>query len=232
MLIGGKHLFAKPERHIIVKDFQAWRLVQRGERKRRRFSPQIVLQVGGYEIVLQGYNAVWDFLDCLHQGLRRTELNALMKGYAFDVQQFTVIEELQFIIEESKVEYVCFDVEESGFAKANRRRVLLLPTKKGDMDCSLKFVDGENVVFAILKSPKESLILILGEGGVRPRKGVIARNKGSVAKFIEEHYDMPCEVVGDHQFKLNMFEEEVDELEYLQYIQLIQPPVGKNTGSQ
>lgn len=227
MLIAGKYLFATPERHIAVVDFQAWRLIQRGDRKRRRFSPKLTLDIQGYTVVLQGYNSIWEFLDCLHTGLMRKGLNHLMKGYEWGAS-----EELQVLIEESKTEYICFELQENGFAYACKKERLVLPTKKGQMDCSLSFVDGENIVFAILKSSKESLVLLLGEGGVRPRTGVLIRKEKSVAAFIEEHYNLKCEVVGSYKVRPNMFEEEVDDLEYLQFIQLIQNAEGKNTGSQ
>ena len=227
VLIAGRYLFAKPERHITVTDFQAWRLIQRGDRRRRRFSPKLTLDIQGYTVVLQGYNAVWDFLDCLHSGLLRRNLNYLMKGYEWGAS-----EELQILIEESSRDYICFDLVESGFAKADTRKRLLLPTKQGDKDCSVSFVSGKNIVFAVLASKEESLVLLLGEGGVRPRTGVVVRKKGGVAEFISENLELQCGVVGDYKTKLNMFEEEADELEYLQYLQLIQNPVGKNTGSQ
>ena len=78
MILIGDTLVAKPSAVEFV-DFRAW--TQRGSKNYRRFfEPYVVVKIGSYKIIFDGYDSVWELIDSFHNDLPRNPINAAMKG--------------------------------------------------------------------------------------------------------------------------------------------------------
>lgn len=94
-----------PLNDIEVIDFQCWR---RGG-KRRSFAPYLHLRVGQHDVVLDGYDSVWSFLDAIQPDMYRSMVNAAMKGDVEGVISFS--DEVRALISESQVPIITIQYE-------------------------------------------------------------------------------------------------------------------------
>lgn len=101
---------------IQTKEFCAWRRV-RGE---RRFKPYLIVEVAGCEILFDGYDNVWQFLDALfpNEKLPRNPVNYAMKGdnlFEFGEDNFIPFtRDIESFLHESEVDYLNIEVTYEG----------------------------------------------------------------------------------------------------------------------
>lgn len=81
---------------IVVDDFVCWR---RSGKKGRVFQPYLRLRIRDNFYTIDGYHALWDFLDTLYPDLYRHELNACMKGDT----EFAFLDEVAGLIREANM---------------------------------------------------------------------------------------------------------------------------------
>tara|TARA_Y100001963_G_scaffold31837_1_gene43896 strand:+ start:998 stop:1834 length:837 start_codon:yes stop_codon:yes gene_type:complete len=110
LFFEDKFLFTEPK-DITVVEFSAWRRTGEGKRK---FVPFCVLKIGQLDLIIEGYDDMWKFLDCLHPKLPRNALNACMKGDMLFEHGLLFHNELQELITESEAGYIRFDVSVLG----------------------------------------------------------------------------------------------------------------------
>ena len=85
-----------------VEDFTCWRKTGKKGRKRMPF---LHLKAGVYDIVIDGYKAVWSFLDALLDTPPRRPFNDLMSGH---MENATFFAELQWFLANSE-KTLCFE---------------------------------------------------------------------------------------------------------------------------
>ena len=95
----GSHILSQPK-HIVVEDFIALRKTSKG----RRFKPYLHLRIDEFDVVLDGYDAIWEFLDVIQPNMYRTQIQAGMLG-KLDLPH-TFDKEIQALIDESQVEWI------------------------------------------------------------------------------------------------------------------------------
>ena len=221
LLFGGNFLLTEP-RKIEVVDFKAWRKVMKnGEnRKRRRFSPRLTLNVAGVLLNLVGYARVWAFLDELIPDLPRKPVNLAMKGYEFydnDVLPFAL--ELRAFIEESEQPCIAFNINTVGHSKVVKKGTLHVPIRMKERagEAELTLFEG-NYTFCLLESKDKPTIYIvycLGKG-VRPLKGRVFTSVDLATDYIlttAQSLAGEKRHIGDFTIRHGMFDEEIDKLE-------------------
>lgn len=102
----GEWLIA-PLNDIQVLDFQCWR--KKPKARRRVFNPFLHLKVGEHDVVLDGYDSVWAFLEVIQPDMYRSMVNAAMKGDVEGVISFA--KEVESLIEESQVSLIIIQYE-------------------------------------------------------------------------------------------------------------------------
>ena len=110
----GAYILSQPK-DIVVEDFIALRKTSKG----RRFKPYLHLRIDEFDVVLDGYDAIWEFLDAIQPNMYRTMIQAGMLGkldlpHSFD-------KEIQALIDESQVEWICFNYDKRKFIIPNTR---------------------------------------------------------------------------------------------------------------
>ena len=110
LFFEDRFLFARPN-EITVSEFTAWRRTGHGKRK---FIPFCIINVHGLDLIIEGYDAMWQFLDCLHPKLPRNGVNASMKGDMLYEHGIVFQTELQELINESDNPYLRFDISVIG----------------------------------------------------------------------------------------------------------------------
>jgi hypothetical protein len=110
----GAYILSQPK-HIVVEDFIALRKTSKG----RRFNPYLHLRIDEFDVVLDGYDAIWEFLDVIQPNMYRTQIQAGMLG-KLDLPH-TFDKEIQALIDESQVEWICFNYDKKKFVIPNTR---------------------------------------------------------------------------------------------------------------
>ena len=95
----GEWIFARPC-DIVVERFIGWRRAGR----RRLFQPCAVLRAGIHSIMLDGLDAVWDFINAVQPNMPRAVVNQGMKGEFIEEQPFA--QDLQDFIDESAADFI------------------------------------------------------------------------------------------------------------------------------
>jgi len=108
-----------PLTDIQVIDFQCWR--RNSAARRRTFEPFIHLKVGQHDVVIDGYDSVWSFLDTIQPDMYRSMVNAAMKG---DVEDVIFARELVDLIEESEIDMLIIQYESKRMRVPNDIRVI------------------------------------------------------------------------------------------------------------
>tara|TARA_R110002012_G_scaffold85476_2_gene213094 strand:+ start:3993 stop:4796 length:804 start_codon:yes stop_codon:yes gene_type:complete len=108
-----------PLTDIQVIDFQCWR--RNSAARRRTFEPFIHLKVGQHDIVIDGYDSVWSFLDTIQPDMYRSMVNAAMKG---DIEDVIFARELVDLIEESEIDMLTIQYETKRMRVPNDIRVI------------------------------------------------------------------------------------------------------------
>lgn len=222
LLFSGNYILTTPEL-IEVVDFKAWRKISNTKeyRKRRRFSPYLILKTGDTLLKLVGYSAVWDFLDAIQPKLPRIPINSVMKGYDFyDEETMSFLEEVAWFIIESKIPFVGFKIDENGLARVVKKPVASIPIngKKYAGKAELTLLDGKNYYVALLETndkPRTYYCYCMGMG-VRPLLGRVFDNIDEAQEYVIEAKKKvsAIEAVGKTLvIRHNMFDEEVDLLE-------------------
>lgn len=110
----GEFILSQPK-DILVEDFIALRKTSKG----RRFVPYLRLRIDEFDVVLDGYDAIWEFFDVIQPNMYRTMIQAGMLGKLDLPHSFR--EEIQILIDESQIEWVCFQYDKKPFVVPNTR---------------------------------------------------------------------------------------------------------------
>lgn len=119
---ADRYVYAKTS-ELEVADFSAWR---RSGKRGRLFRPFLHLKSQEFDIVIDGYDKMWGFLEALLGKVPRTMLNHCMKG---DIEGVMFEDELREILKATDGSYthdimLCFDTYYKQFAVPNSDKVL------------------------------------------------------------------------------------------------------------